>query len=69
MQDEIHLSQADRKRLRLAAEDALGLKSLPILDGLALLLQMLEGLDEEAAGTASGIEDHFAKLRIHALRP
>ena len=64
MQDEIHLSEQVRQRLRLSAEDALGLKSLPILDRLALLFQVLERFDEKAARTASRIENHFAELGI-----
>ena len=62
MQNKIHLGQQIRKRLRFATENALGLKYLPVLDGLALFLQMLEGLDEKAAGAAGRIEDHFAEL-------
>src|SRR5262249_4037605 len=49
----------------LAAEDALGLKSLPVLDGFALLLQVFECLDQKAAGAAGGIEYYFAELRVH----
>ena len=67
MQNQIHLGEQIRKRLRLAAKDALGLKNLPILDGLALLLQVLERLDEEAAGAAGRIENHFAELGIDDL--
>ena len=62
VQDQIHLREQIRQRLGLAAEDALGLKNLPILDRLALLLQMLERLDEKAAGAAGRVEDHFAEL-------
>ena len=39
-------------------------RSLAILDGLALLLQVLECLDEKAAGAAGRVEDHFAEPRV-----
>ena len=61
VQDQIHLRQQIRQRLGLAAEDALVLQNLPVLDRLALLLQVLERLDEKAAGAAGRVEDHFAK--------
>ena len=64
VQNQVHLGQQIRKRLRLAAEDALGLENLSVLNRLALLLQMLERLDEKAAGAAGRIENHFAELRI-----
>ncbi len=65
VQEQIHLRQQIRQRLGFAAEDALSLENLAVLDGLALLLQMLERFDEKSAGAAGRIEDHFAKLGIH----
>ena len=41
------------------------LKNLAVLDRLALLLQVLERLDEKAAGAAGWVEDHFAELGVH----
>src|SRR5262249_54283558 len=51
--------------LRLASEDASCLKSFTIFDGLALLFQMLERFNEEAAGAAGWVKDHFAELRVY----
>jgi len=42
VQDEIHLRQQIRQRLGLAAKNALSLKNVPILDGLALFFKMLK---------------------------
>src|SRR5690606_13478653 len=64
MQEEIELGEQKRQRLRLAAEDAVLLQDLTFLDGIGLALQMLEGLRQEAASAAGGIEHGFAKLRI-----
>src|SRR5262249_31702529 len=47
------------------SEDASCLKSFTIFDGLALLFQMLERLNEEAAGAAGRVENHFTELRIN----
>ena len=42
VQNEIHLSQQIRQRLGFAAKNALSLKNVPILDGLALFFKMLK---------------------------
>ena len=65
VQEQIHLRQQIGQRLGLAAEDALRLQHLPILDRLALLLQVLERLDEKSAGAAGRVEDHFAESGVH----
>lgn len=54
MQDQIHLREQIGQRLGFAAEDALILQDLAILDGYALLLQVLERLDEKPAGATAG---------------
>ena len=64
MQNEIHLSQQIRQRLGFAAKNALSLKNVTVLDRPALLLQMLERLDEKAASAAGRIENDFAELGI-----
>ena len=56
MQEEVHLRQQIRKRFGLPAEEAFGLEDGVMLGPLALLSQMLEGFDQEAAGAAGGIE-------------
>src|SRR5262245_10186050 len=65
MENEVHLSEQVWQRLRLASEDASCLKSFTIFDGLALLFQMLERFNEEAAGAAGRVKDHFAELRVY----
>ena len=65
VQNQIHLGQQIRKRLGLAAEDALSLKNLPLFDRLALLLQVFERLEEKTAGAARRVEYHFTELWIN----
>ena len=55
------------QRLGLAAEDALLLEDLAVLDGLALLGQVVVRLDQEAARAAGGVEDGFAQPRVDHL--
>ena len=62
VQHQIHLRQQIGQRFRLAAEDALVLQDFPVLDVAALLLQMLERLDEKAAGAAGRVEDRLRQV-------
>src|SRR6185503_1956736 len=64
VQQQVHLAKKIRKRFRLAAGDGRRLKALAVRDRLDLLLKVIEGLHEEAAGAARGIEHGFAKTRI-----
>ena len=45
----------------------LSCRSLPVLDRLALLLQVGERLDQKAAGAAGRVENGFAELRVDDL--
>ena len=60
VKEEVHLAEEIRERLWLAAVDAPVLKRFPIFDRLALLLEVAEGLDEEAAGAARRVEHRLA---------
>ena len=69
--------QAVQEQVHLASRYGSGLASPPkmlcfcricaVLDRLALLLQVLERLDEKAAGAAGRVEDVFAELRVDDL--
>ena len=55
VQQQVHLAEQIRQRLRLAAEDATPLaESFAMCDGLHLFAQMIERLDEKAARAAAG---------------
>ena len=63
VQEEVHLAEQIRQRLGLDAEERLALKAAVVLSRLALLLEVLEGFDEEAAGACGRIEDGLAEAR------
>ena len=61
VQQQVHLAEQIGQRLGLAAEEAALLQRSPVFDRLALLLQVVICLDQEAAGAAGGVEDGFAE--------
>src|SRR6266498_5162646 len=67
MQQQVHLGQQVRERFGLAAENALPLEDLTILNGPTLLFQMPIGLYEEATSAAGRIQDGFAETRVDDL--
>ena len=64
MQEEIHVREQVGKRFGFASEEALGLEDIVVLGSLALLLQMIEGCDEESTSAAGWIEERFAQAWI-----
>ena len=67
VQQQVHLAEQVGKRLGLAAVEAVVLEDLAVADGLALLFQVVVGLDEEAAGAAGRVEHGLAELRVDHL--
>jgi hypothetical protein len=67
VQEQIHLAQEVRQRLGLAAEDALLQEHPPVLDRLALLGEVVVGLDEEPAGAAGRVQHGLAQPRVDDL--
>ena len=61
VQQQVHLAEQVGQRLGLAAEEAALLQRLAVLHRLALLLEVLIGLDEEAAGAAGRVEHRLAQ--------
>ena len=64
VQQQVHLAEQIRQRLRLAAGDGVVLQALAVGDGLHLLFEMAVRLDQKPARAAGRVEHGFAKARI-----
>jgi hypothetical protein len=64
VQQQVHLAEQIRQRLRLAPDETLFLQDLAVGHGLHLPAQMIERLDEKAARAARRVEHHFAQARV-----
>jgi hypothetical protein len=64
VQQQVHLAEQIRQRLRLAPDETLFLQDLAVGHGLHLLAQMIERLDEKPARAARRVEHHFAQARV-----
>ncbi len=67
VQQQVHLGQQVGQRLGLTAVDTRLLQRLPVLYRVALLLEVQECLDQEAARAAGGVKHAFAQARIDHL--
>ena len=64
VQEQVHLAEEIRQRLRLAAEEGFLLQDFAVGHGLHLFAEVVVGFDQEAAGAAGGVEDGFAQARV-----
>jgi hypothetical protein len=64
VQQQVHLRKQVRQRLGLAAGQRTGLEQLAVGDGLDLGGEVVERLDQEAAGAAGGVEHGLARTRV-----
>ena len=67
VQEQVHLAEQVRQRLRLDPVERRPLEALELLDRLRERPDVLVRLDQEAAGPAAGIEHDLAELRVDRL--
>ena len=64
VQKQVHLAEQVGQGLGLAAEDGALLQNLAVGHGLDLFAEMVEGLDQEAAGAGGRVEHGLAQARV-----
>ena len=67
VQQQVHHAQQVGHGLFLGAVQGVGLEGLSVLDGPLLLLHVLVGFHQEAAGARGRVVDHLADLGVHPL--
>ena len=67
VQEQVHLASRYGSGFASPPKMLCFCRTVAVLDRLALLLQVLERLDQEAAGAAGRVEDGFAELRVGDL--
>ena len=64
MQQQVHLAEQVRQGLGLVAEERPLLQHVPVGHRLDLRREVIEGLDEEAAGAGRRVEHRLAQARV-----